>query len=275
MKISIITINLNNADGLLQTIKSVISQKNVSYEYIIIDGGSTDNSIEIIKQYSHQINYWISEKDSGIYNAMNKGVRESTGDYLIFMNSGDSFYSDDVLFKVCGSSNNSDIMVGIEWCYRKNFRNKRIPPQKINLDTCMTIMHQAAFIKRSLLLKYPYDESYKIAGDLKFFCDAFIIENCSYQALNIEVSNFNLEGVSNTLLREPESPRILKELFEYYNIPERISSTFYEYRNGKSELDKKIRMIGYNTLSYHIILKFVSLIIIIRKWIKSILKKSA
>ena len=91
MKYSIITINYNHIEGLKRTIDSVISQTSSNYEYIIIDGGSTDGSVNIIKEYKEHLVYWISEKDNGVYHAMNKGVAQAQGDYCIFMNSGDCF----------------------------------------------------------------------------------------------------------------------------------------------------------------------------------------
>ena len=97
MKYSIITVNYNNKEGLRKTIESVVRQTYRDFEFIVIDGGSTDGSTDILKEYDEQINYWVSEKDSGIYNAMNKGIKKSIGDYLIFMNSGDCFYQNDVL----------------------------------------------------------------------------------------------------------------------------------------------------------------------------------
>ena len=97
MKYSIITVNLNNACGLEDTIISVFNQTCHDYEFLIIDGGSTDNSRTIIEQYQNQINYWVSEPDNGIFNAMNKGIKASRGEYLIFMNSGDCFYNGKVL----------------------------------------------------------------------------------------------------------------------------------------------------------------------------------
>ena len=97
MKYSIITVNLNNARGLEDTIQSVVNQTCRDYEFLIIDGGSSDNSTSIIEHYKNQIDYWISEPDNGIFNAMNKGIIASKGDYLIFMNSGDCFYNEKVL----------------------------------------------------------------------------------------------------------------------------------------------------------------------------------
>lgn len=112
MKLSIITVNFNDAGGLERTIKSVISQTFCDYEFIIIDGGSTDGSVEIIKVYSDRIDYWVSEMDRGIYHAMNKGVDQAHGDYCLFLNSGDSFYNDEVLEKLSKFESNDDIIVG-------------------------------------------------------------------------------------------------------------------------------------------------------------------
>ncbi len=92
MKLSIITVNLNNKDGLQKTIDSVISQTFKDFEWIVIDGGSTDGSKELIEKYSDYISYWVSEPDKGIYNAMNKGIKVAKGDYLEFLNSGDIFF---------------------------------------------------------------------------------------------------------------------------------------------------------------------------------------
>ncbi|MDR2910496.1 MAG: glycosyltransferase [Bacteroidales bacterium] len=89
MKLSIITINLNNVAGLQKTIESVVKQTFTDYEYIVIDGGSTDGSADIIKQHANKITYWVSEPDKGIYNAMNKGIRVAKGEYCLFLNSGD------------------------------------------------------------------------------------------------------------------------------------------------------------------------------------------
>ena len=97
MKLSIITINYNNARGLERTIKSVICQTFTNYEYIIVDGGSTDGSLEVINKYADHISKWVSEPDEGIYNAMNKGTRMASGEYFNYMNSGDCFCDAHVL----------------------------------------------------------------------------------------------------------------------------------------------------------------------------------
>ena len=112
MLVSVITINYNNCRGLHQTILSVVHQEYQNFEFIVIDGGSTDGSLDVIKDYSENITFWVSEKDRGIYHAMNKGVAQAHGDYCLFMNSGDCFYDKDVLGRVVNSSAIEDIIVG-------------------------------------------------------------------------------------------------------------------------------------------------------------------
>jgi len=111
MKFSIITVNYNNKTGLFNTIKSVINQTFSDFEFIIIDGGSDDGSIEVIKEYSDRITYWVSERDNGIYNGMNKGIVQAKGDYVNFMNSGDTFYSNNTLENVYSMMNYNYIII--------------------------------------------------------------------------------------------------------------------------------------------------------------------
>ena len=106
-KYTIITINYNNGKGLRSTIESVINQTFDDVEYIIVDGGSTDNSVDIIKDFSERINFWVSERDGGVYSAMNKGLHHAHGEYVNFMNSGDTFYSPHVLEEI-DRQNNKD-----------------------------------------------------------------------------------------------------------------------------------------------------------------------
>ena len=110
--LSIITINRNNAAGLRKTIESVVSQTYTDFDYIIIDGASTDESVDVIKEYADRITYWVSEPDTGIYNAMNKGILKANGEYCLFLNSGDWLYDNDVLNDVFSISPTEDIVYG-------------------------------------------------------------------------------------------------------------------------------------------------------------------
>ena len=112
MKLSIITINYNNKEGLLKTILSVVNQNHHDYEYIIIDGGSNDGSVDIYKDYADKNDYWVSEKDKGIYNAMNKGIDVAKGEYCIFMNSGDTFYDSNTLQLCIPCLDGTDVLAG-------------------------------------------------------------------------------------------------------------------------------------------------------------------
>ena len=164
MKFSIITINYNNREGLSRTIESVVYQISTDYEFIIIDGGSTDGSVDVIKENKKRITYWISEKDNGVYHAMNKGIAQAHGDYCVFMNSGDCFHSPDVLDTI--KKHQGDIICGK--VLKGNAKSPSGPRKStITLVDLMrgSLPHQAMFIKRELLLKHPYEENYRILSD--------------------------------------------------------------------------------------------------------------
>ena len=216
MRYSVITINYNNRDGLNHTIDSVICQTFKDYEYIIIDGGSTDGSLNVIKKNESYITYWVSEKDKGVYNAMNKGVTHAQGDYCIFMNSGDSFFDEYVLAKLSSYNNGEDIIVG------KVFNDKNIeisprPNREISLYHLYSgaIPHQGAFIKTALLKETPYDESLKITADWKFFIQTLILRDCSLKYVDDIIAKYDTHGISsmNPILMREEKELVLKSLF--------------------------------------------------------------
>lgn len=214
IRYSIITVNRNNADGLKKTIKSVICQTCTDYEYVIIDGGSTDGSVDVIREFEDRITYWISENDKGIYNAMNKGISVSTGDYLLFLNSGDVFYNDHVLELVNQTHTNSDLLIGRESL--GGAKPSTFSPQEITMMSLFKkpLPHQATFISKKLFENCLYDENYSIVADWKFWIQKLIIENCTYEYLNVIVDIFDTNGVSlNSNGRgEKECERMFKEL---------------------------------------------------------------
>lgn len=241
MRVSVITINFNNAVGLDKTIKSVLSQTYLDYEFIVIDGGSTDGSKDIIDTFSDQIAYWVSEPDKGIYNAMNKGIRQATGDYLHFLNSGDIYASDDVLENVFKNKDYSaKILRGIQICdcgthqFRwYNHGTGDITLYHLYVDS---LRHQATFIARSLFSKYGlYDEDYKIASDWKFFLQA-MMGGESTLFIDIDVVLFDMTGISN----DPKWENILlaeKNKMQEEIIPQTIRSDY----DRLIEQDKQIR----------------------------------
>lgn len=210
MKYSIITINYNHIEGLKKTIESVISQTYTDYEYIIIDGGSTDGSVDIIKNNEGHLTYWISEKDNGVYNAMNKGVTQAQGDYCIFMNSGDCFHSAKALDSI--EQYKEDIVCGQVSSFPSGHHK-----QTISLVDLLRISlpHQAMFIKRELLIKHPYDEKYKILSDWKFCLETLVIDNCSFRTVEIIIADYEGGGISSNSngILPIEREQILKELF--------------------------------------------------------------
>ncbi len=222
MKLSIITVNFNNASGLERTIQSVISQTFKDYEFIIIDGGSADNSVNIIHKYEQKIDYWVSEHDGGIYQGMNKGLRQAKGDYVNFMNSGDCFYSTNVLERIFSLDTNADIITGTH----VGSPHPNIGKDGISLYTLCTgaVDHQASFIKRDIALRHPYDEKYRIVSDWKFFIEALVIDNCSFFYTETIVVDVDMTGISNTSpdLNRRERETVLRELF-----PERILTDYH------------------------------------------------
>ena len=200
MKFSIITVNYNHREGLIKTIQSVINQTYTDYEYIIIDGGSTDGSVEVIKEYSDRITYWVSERDKGIYNGMNKGILKAHGEYINFMNSGDTFFDEKTLSMVNHLMNNNDIIVGKDHNEdpksHKTFQT--ILPKRISMVTfyLQTFPHQSTFIRRHLFYGSLYDETLKIVSDWKFFMNKVVYENASVQILQFPICNREQGGLS-------------------------------------------------------------------------------
>ena len=243
VKISIITINYNNKSGLERTIKSVINQITKDFEYIVIDGGSTDGSIEIINKYNNYITHWISEKDNGIYNAMNKGIALAQGEYCNFLNSGD-FYTSQTLNIVLKELKNKDIYVGNANCFSPNKNNTIIwyAPQEITLANLFpkSLNHQAAFIKRSLMNKLLYNEKYSIIADWDFFIRALITHNCTYQHINKIVVNYERGGFSTKNIIKYKKER--EDMFSNI-LPRRIYS---DYEKIYFKPDKYIKYITYN-----------------------------
>lgn len=159
---------INNKDNLSKTIESVRRQNYDNIEYIIIDGGSTDGTLDIIKQNEDKIYKWISEKDNGIYDAMNKGIRLATGDYIWFLNSGDMIFSNDTLNKMFEISKMADVFYGDTELFDesgKSFGKRKLktPPENLswkNMIDGMIITHQSLIVKRNIIpeydLKYIY-----------------------------------------------------------------------------------------------------------------------
>lgn len=201
MKLSIITINYNNARGLEKTILSVINQTFKNIEYIIIDGGSNDESMDIISKYNDSITYWVSEPDSGIYNAMNKGIAKSSGDYCLFLNSGDSLLNKKSLNKCISKVSTWSDLISFDLVFDSSISSRycRIPDTiSFEFFYSTSLPHPSTFIRRFLFKDNFYDESYKIIADKTFFYDLFLNRRVTFCHVNYPLSLFDMQGVSNS-----------------------------------------------------------------------------
>lgn len=202
LRLSVITINFNNKKGLEKTIGSVIEQSYKEIEYIIIDGASTDGSVKVIKENSPGISYWLSDADTGIYNAMNKGIAKATGEYLIFLNSGDTFIDANVLKRISEYNLVADIVYGnLVVCENERQWIKEYPNQlSFKFFYKDTLPHPCSLIRKVLFDKYGlYNENNKIVSDWEFFMISIMKHNCSYQHLNVPIARFVTDGISSNV----------------------------------------------------------------------------
>ncbi len=244
MKLSIITINYNNAEGLRKTLASVASQTYANIEHIIVDGASTDGSVDVIKEYENQLNIthstinllWSSEPDNGIYNAMNRGIRKATGEYVQILNSGDLLAAPDVTERMMAAlhqtSNiqHSTLENGFfPAIFYGNMLKSYDGRTIISRDTCGgkmytpesflyfykgTLNHDCAYIRRDLFEKYGlYNEDMKICSDWEWYVRAIVLGGEKPIYTNIDVTIFDMNGVSESHGKNAEL--IKKERREY------------------------------------------------------------
>ncbi len=227
MTLSIITINRNNTAGLEKTMHSVASQTCKDFEYIVIDGASTDGSVEVIKKLESEFAHlrWVSEPDSGIYNAMNKGIRMATGDYIQILNSADCLVSDDVTERMLAElekQGRPSILYGnMVKCFPDGHKmvDKCFAGQEITMLGMYTgtLNHDPAYIRRDLFEKYGYyDESLKIVSDWKWYLQAIIMGGEKPQYVDIDVTLFDMTGISENAANKEkiksERKKVLEEL---------------------------------------------------------------
>ena len=208
--ITIITINRNNAKGLENTLRSTSYQTCQDFEYIIVDGASSDGSVDIIRKYAKNLGdrvKWITEPDKGVYDAMNKGIAMATGDYVQFLNSGDSLASDDVVERMTQELEKNEypsILYGNlikQMSDGKSLKDNGFARHDFTLlDFYIgTLNHSSAFIKRNLFEKYGrYDEKYRIVSDWKWFMQAIVFGGEKPVYSDIDVTIFDMTGISET-----------------------------------------------------------------------------
>ncbi len=201
MKLSIITINYNNLAGLRKTIDSVVAQTFKDYEWIVIDGGSTDGSKELLEQYQSHFTFWCSEPDKGIYNAINKGISHATGDYVQFLNSGDWIYDRSALDKTFAKIDNKyDIYYGNMVQVNEGEKLNTITyPDELGFFffPYNNICHQATFYRRSLFDNNPYDETFSIVSDWAMNIK-LLLEGNTFKHINQNIVYYDNCGRSTT-----------------------------------------------------------------------------
>lgn len=197
--ISIITVVYNGEKFLEETIQSVIHQTYNNVEYIIIDGGSTDGTLDIIKKYEDKVDYWMSKRDSGIYDAMNKGIDLASGEWINFMNGGDLFYKNQVLENIFyGTNNNADIIYGDTVFNYPTFQKKVKANTNINdLWKGMCFTHQSTFIKSNLHKNNKFIKDMKIGADFAFLYNSYK-KNVIFKYSNTTISIMDIGGISYT-----------------------------------------------------------------------------
>lgn len=228
--VSVITVCYNSAEMLQRTIKSLRIQTYKEIEYIVIDGASKDNTLQVIKENQDIINLWISEPDNGLYFAMNKGLELANGDYVIFINAGDMFYSPETLEKIFSSHQDDiDIYYGDTMILAENLKelgSRRLsPPKQLTKNSFrwgMTVCHQSIFIKRSIAPKY--DTSYRITADYDWVLSS--IENAK-KIVNTKqyISKFLSGGLSSKHIMKANKERF-RIMIKHYGL---ITALWYNF----------------------------------------------
>lgn len=247
MKLSIVTINRNNATGLEKTMRSVASQTFKGFEYIVVDDASTDGSIEVVQKFASQFGErmkWISEPDDGIYNAMNKGVRMASGDYIQILNSGDCLAASDVTERMLTSleeAGRPSIYYGnMVKCFPNGRKmvDKSFAGREITMLGMFTgtLNHDPAYIRRDLFDIYGcYDENLKIVSDWKWYLQAIVFGDERPVYTDMNVTLFDMTGISETNKEavDYERKQVMEQLF-----PKAVLADYQRYAFPMEQIDR-------------------------------------
>lgn len=270
-KISIITVNFNNLVGLKKTAESVLKQSYRDFEFLIIDGGSKDGSKEYIEEISDKLTLWVSEPDSGIYNAMNKGIKMAKGDYICFLNSGDIFFDNDTLSNAANIINDE---AGIYYgdVFFDQARKKRLIPAPKKLAYPFLIVnsinHQSTFIRRTLFDEiFYYNEELKIVADWEFIIYAVCKKEIPTKHLDMVVSIYDASGVSSVKENQKaimaDRQSVINKHFPLY------SFNIDEIETLQSKRGKQFQHIKNYKVAFRALKWFISLILIFLPKVKN------
>lgn len=246
MKVSIITISYNNLEGLTDTYCSIHQQTFRDFEWIVVDGGSTDGTREFLEAHQEEIAWWCCERDKGVYNAQNKGTQHARGEYCIYMNSGDSFFADDVLEKVFEQETDADIIYG-NWMlvFEDGKTRLGIAPDAADLAYFFddNMCHQSMLIRTEAVKSRPYDETFRIYADWEEWL-ALLMQGKRFERINMTICNFMVGGIStgdnaSEKLKMERKAEILRIKERYYNeqwrqAMNRVTPLLREYKAIKS-----------------------------------------
>ena len=241
-KISIVTVCYNAAKDIEETIKSILSQTYDNIEFIVIDGGSTDGTVDIIRKYADRISYWVSEPDNGIYYAMNKAIEVATGDYINFMNAGDLFFDENVLEEVFGGGKTytEDMLYG--WAlfhYKGGYKRHKPAPIEVT-PKHMPFCHQSSFAKTSAMKAHPFDTTFRTIADCMFL--RYLYKNGgTLRNLEKYISIYDVNGFSTNC-----------SLANFYEIALLSSLKISLWGYFKWLMEMKFRPIRYGKLRFKI-----------------------
>lgn len=220
--ITVVTVVYNGIENLEQTIQSVLAQTYPNIEYLIIDGGSKDGTLQILEKYNDSIDYWVSEPDGGIYNAMNKGTALATGEYIAFLNA-DDWYNPDTVASVADAilAHRPDYIFGNVDIYADNTHCSTLKKQFEQYKFNTPFGHPALFVQTHHLLSSPFNTEYKVIADYDFIL-GLITQKLSYHYLDQSLTNFRLGGVSS-------SANLNREKFRLYHARFGLMRAIYSY----------------------------------------------
>ena len=232
--LSIITVCRNEAGRIQRTIDSLVLQSDCEYEWIIVDGASTDGTLDLLRRHQPSISQIISEPDNGLYDAMNKGIRAATGEFILFMNAGDTFENRDVVSSFREEAFDADLVVGDVRVLFPDGREQYRESSEKNLDSVLlywrSLPHQATFIRRTLFEKYGlYDISFKIAADWEFFARVIMRHHVPITAWSHCMAVYTNDGISARL----ENRKQLRQ--ERYRIRHMHYPAIYRWRRDFNE----------------------------------------
>lgn len=245
LKISIITVSYNAAATIEQAISSVVNQTYENIEYIMIDGGSTDGTVDIIRKYEDRIAYWVSEPDEGIYAAMNKGIDAATGDYVYFLGADDALMNTEVIQRVVKHMEKNICELYCFSVYMVNESNQ----EKIIMPECKSNKskypgmppHQGMFAMRSVIKEKKFDVKYKIVADYKFFVECYLANDIHVNYSAVPVAYFSVEGLSgsNEKNMADETRHLFYEIYQEY-----ADNPSIGYRYYIKEVLKRLKLLG-------------------------------